>query len=695
MASDISRTIPLADVADLARLVQGVDAILNQRNVDEDTFRFVSAAAVDRLGYPLERWLTEPGFWLDTLVHPDERDRLTTLLDACVETAGSSVLEYRAIRADGAVVWLRDHIVVDHTDEGRVVRGVILDITDIREAEATADRSYRALELLKEIAEQANLAETGEAVLTAVLGRVKHHLGMHVAHAWVRPRRSELLLPLARWYAAAGVDATPLQQASEPFGFSEGFIGRVASTGEPLWLEDVSRSDLFLRRDAAAAIGIHTAVAVPVLASETTAAVLEFFSTRRIPPDRDVLDLLASVGTSLGRAFEWEWNASEIRERERRLREAQRTARLGGWSWDAGTDRITLSDELREVVGQRCEDLSGASLLAFTDADDQRAFETALDAVTRGQDFEVEPTLRVPGREPIALHIRGRVHADPATGQRRVEGTAQDVTQRRAAERTARDLEIERRARQRAEAVQAKLVRTAAALARSNRQLDEFAYIASHDLKAPLRGIANLVRYLEEDIEADLTDETRRLMELLQTRVRWMQELIDGILRFSRAGRETVAPEDIETRPLIEQILAMLPEGPAVDVAIEPGAERLSTPVAPLRQVLLNLISNACRYAPDGHGEVHITAAPEGDEQVRFSVRDNGPGIAPEFQDRIWAIFQTLEARDAGGGSGIGLAVVRKLVEQNGGRAWVDSRPGEGATFHFTWPREFAVEEET
>jgi signal transduction histidine kinase len=121
----------------------------------------------------------------------------------------------------------------------------------------------------------------------------------------------------------------------------------------------------------------------------------------------------------------------------------------------------------------------------------------------------------------------------------------------------------------------------------------------------------------------------------------------------------------------------------------------LTSPVAPLRQVLLNLISNAFRFADAASPRVRITVTRDADpDLVRIAVRDNGQGIAKEFQDRIWVIFQTLQARDDGGGSGIGLAVVRKLVEQHGGEAWVESGPGEGATFLFTWPHDYQEEEE-
>lgn len=223
------------------------------------------------------------------------------------------------------------------------------------------------------------------------------------------------------------------------------------------------------------------------------------------------------------------------------------------------------------------------------------------------------------------------------------------------------------------------------ALARSNAELDQFAYVASHDLKAPLRGISNLSTWIEEDLGDRMTPDTRKQMELLRGRVHRMESLIDGILSYSRAGRSKEDVRDVDVKRLLDGILDLLPtERARVDVA--EGMPVLKGDRAMLGQVFLNLIGNALKHSDKESPEVSVTAADEG-AAWRFSVADNGPGVAPEFHGRIFELFQTLSRRDDMEGAGIGLSVVRKIVERQGGTVAVASAPGEGATFSFTWPK--------
>jgi len=223
------------------------------------------------------------------------------------------------------------------------------------------------------------------------------------------------------------------------------------------------------------------------------------------------------------------------------------------------------------------------------------------------------------------------------------------------------------------------------ALEKTNAELDQFAYVASHDLKAPLRGIANLSQWIEDDLGEKMDEQDRHHMGLLRGRVRRLENLIDGILQYSRANRHEGEVTEVGVGALVAETWELL---------APPSTARLVTTSLPtfptlrilLQQVLMNLMGNAIKYNRDRELTVEVGARHDGTDWA-FYVRDNGVGISPEYHQRIWTLFATLEARDKVESTGIGLAVVRKIVEARGGRAWLESEPGAGATFWFTWPQ--------
>ncbi|WP_437654390.1 GAF domain-containing protein [Sorangium sp. So ce1182] len=229
------------------------------------------------------------------------------------------------------------------------------------------------------------------------------------------------------------------------------------------------------------------------------------------------------------------------------------------------------------------------------------------------------------------------------------------------------------------------------ALERTNAELDQFAYVTSHDLKAPLRGIASLAQWIEEDLSDKLTSETRRQMEMLRGRVHRMEALIEGILAYSRATRFREKPESVNIEKLAKDVVELIAPKPPAQVALDVPPAMLRTYKVPLQQVLMNLITNALKHAGREDAKVTVCAHEQG-ERYEFSVSDNGPGIAPAFQEKVWGMFQTLQARDKVESTGIGLAIVRKIVESRGGRAWVESDGKSGATFRFTWPKREAAQ---
>jgi signal transduction histidine kinase len=233
------------------------------------------------------------------------------------------------------------------------------------------------------------------------------------------------------------------------------------------------------------------------------------------------------------------------------------------------------------------------------------------------------------------------------------------------------------------------LAHTNVMLGDRNRELDQFAYVASHDLKAPLRAIANLSEWIEEDLEGQASPEVQQHMNLLRKRVHRMEALINGLLDYSRVGRSKVPIETVNVATLLAEVIDSLDPPPTFRIEAK-AMPTIQARRLPLSQVFSNLISNAIKHChrDDGShrddGKIWITAQRK-DKFYEFAISDNGQGIAPEHQTRIFTIFQTLEPRDKTENTGIGLSIVKKIVETEGGKVWVESEPGKGATFRFTW----------
>jgi PAS domain S-box-containing protein len=221
-------------------------------------------------------------------------------------------------------------------------------------------------------------------------------------------------------------------------------------------------------------------------------------------------------------------------------------------------------------------------------------------------------------------------------------------------------------------------------LRKSNQELEQFAYIASHDLKAPLRAISNLSEWIEEDLADKLDQESRNNLDLLRGRVHRLENLINGLLAYSRVGKATSETESVNVATMLAEIIDLLDVPHNFQIEIKGAMPTFVTEMIPLQQVFINLISNAIKHSDSNEGKIVISVEEQRDYYL-FTVADNGKGIDPKYHDRIFTIFQTLEARDTKESTGIGLAIVKKVVENQGGTIEVQSQLGAGTKFHFTW----------
>ena len=261
-----------------------------------------------------------------------------------------------------------------------------------------------------------------------------------------------------------------------------------------------------------------------------------------------------------------------------------------------------------------------------------------------------------------------------ANGELQIMSIVRDVTDRRRAEDELRRT-AERLAQQTAE------------LERSNAELQQFAYVASHDLQEPLRMVASYTQLLARRYGDKLDDDAREFIDFAVDGARRMRALINDLLAYSRVGTRGAEFAPTDCNAVVDQVIADL--GAAIEDE-RAGVTRGDLPTVladamQLQQLFQNLIANAIKFHGERRPRVAIAAERRGDAWL-FSVRDNGIGIDPEYADRIFVIFQRLHSRAEYPGTGIGLAICKKIVERHGGRIWMESAPGQGTTFYFTLP---------
>jgi PAS domain S-box-containing protein len=233
-------------------------------------------------------------------------------------------------------------------------------------------------------------------------------------------------------------------------------------------------------------------------------------------------------------------------------------------------------------------------------------------------------------------------------------------------------------------------------LERAFKELDKFAYVVSHDLKAPLRAIFNLSNWISEDYLDDMPEEGREMFERIRGRVLRMEGLIEGILAYSKIDRKEDVFIDIDLNQQLKESLDLIDVPKNFKIEIQPNLPVVKGDKSKIHQVFMNLLSNGIKFneQPQGEGLVKVNCEDDG-QFWKFSVQDNGPGIEPQYHEKIFVIFQTLNARDTFESTGVGLAIVKKIVDEMGGKIWLESELGKGATFYFTMAKDPAAHRKT
>lgn len=230
------------------------------------------------------------------------------------------------------------------------------------------------------------------------------------------------------------------------------------------------------------------------------------------------------------------------------------------------------------------------------------------------------------------------------------------------------------------------------ALEKSNEELERFAWAASHDLKSPLRAVDNLSKWIEEDLGDRLEGGTRKNMNTLRQRVHRMEKLLDDILEFAHLEHKLNPDESEKTdgTTLLNDVFTLIDIPDGFTLEADEKFKKLRLPRLPLQMIFCNLVDNAIKHHDRPAGRIRI-GVEEQETQYIFTVSDDGPGIPPEYRKKIFEMFQTLLPRDTREGSGMGLALVKKMIDLHGGTISVEPRPERGSVFRFTWPKALDV----
>ena len=398
--------------------------------------------------------------------------------------------------------------------------------------------------------------------------------------------------------------------------------------------------------------------------------------TRISIPGRDEFSHLAEVFNQM--AAELQHTLTTLKQREEHFRSIIENASDIVTILNADGAITYASPSIERILGYRSEDLIGSSAFTMMHPDDRKEIERLY------REEMASPS----EMKPVEFRMR---HGDGTW--RTLEGTSmnmldhpavggfvinsRDISERKMALEALHESyqELEQRVQDRT-----------TQLYSINKELQEFAFVVSHDLKAPLRAISQLTHWISEDYAAAFDREGREMMDLILKRVKRMDGLIEGVLSYSRIGSIREQSETLDLNTLVSELIENAMPPPHIQIGIDGELPVVQRDPIRMEQVFQNLIDNAVTYMDKPEGVVKIGCADEG-SQWKFTVSDNGPGIDSQYHDKIFQIFQTLSPRDEHESSGVGLTLVKKIIEHNGGTIWVTSEPGQGTTFYFTLPK--------
>ncbi len=361
-----------------------------------------------------------------------------------------------------------------------------------------------------------------------------------------------------------------------------------------------------------------------------------------------------------------------LRESEARFRSTFEQAGMGIAHVGLSGRWLFVNDKICEMTGYTKAELLNSNFQDITYPDDLPQDRENIRQILAGEIQVVKFEKRYLHKlgHVIWINLTGTLRYDEAGNPLYFIASFEDINDRKQAEFTLQAQTIE-------------LAKTSTQLKLRNQELERFSYVVSHDLKAPLRAIANLSQWIEDDLEGEVDPTIQKHLDLMRSRVHRMEALIDGLLEYARVGNTQASLETISVDRLLAEIVDSISIPDSFTIELPSALPPITTNRILLHQVLANLVGNAYKHHDRSDGHIRVTAKPDANIW-EFTVIDDGRGIASEYQERIFGIFQTLADPDKKN-TGIGLSIVKKIVEERGGKISIDSQVGIGTTFCFTW----------
>ena len=636
------------------------------RFTPEGEVTYASPATRTILGYEPAAVIGRTG---REFLHPEDIERVAGAHREQLRGVEPPPVLCRLIHRDGHPVWVETTTrAVRRSEDGRVeaIVAVSRDVTE-------SVRAARTARLLQEVAVAANEEGSVRELIQTVLRLVCDFSGWPVGHVYVPSRNARgELSPTDIWHLDDPERHARFRELTESTIVlsGQGLPGKVLETGRAEWVSDIETDPTFLRSRLAKSLGVRSALAFPVRAGDETIAVLEFFSNKPEEVEVAMVDLMDGVGSQLGEVLRRRRAEQALRASEERFRALAESANDAIVTIDDKGRIVYCNVGLERIFGYSSREVVGERVTLLIPERFRNSHEVGLARfLSTGESRMVGWTVELTGQRrngtefPVELSL-ATWKTDEGTF---VTGILRDITARKRAEKALEEKVEE--------------------LARSNSELGLFNYIASHDLREPLRTVGNNVQLLERHLSQHLDDEARKQIDFAKHGVRRMQILIDDLLLYSRVGTEGCAFEELESGETAREAVQ------ALSVAIEEAAAEVTVGALPkvradrsqLVQLFQNLISNAVKFRAEKPPRVDVSALRDADGWV-FTVRDNGIGIEERCAEHVFTIFQRLHPADEYPGTGIGLAVCRKIVERHGGRIWMEAVPGGGSSFRFTIP---------